>query len=269
MIRRILPGLPALLAVSLAACMDGNVSEPSLRPAFNTGEEGLPREVTVCKVGDAGTSGTFSVSGSPAGVGSYLFGSQVTIEAAASSDLTKCKTVWRSVTSSDPTVTLTVTETSATPTEIIAFSTLPYTTTANSATFTVNFNSGAVVRFTNGDQPPPPPGGEGCTPGYWKARQHHDDWPAPYTPSTQFSAVFANAFPGMTLLQVMQQGGGGLNALGRHTVAALLSAQHPDIDNGLSAADVVNAFNAAFASGDYATLQGIFATLNEQDCDFD
>ncbi len=63
-------------------------------------------------------------------------------------------------------------------------------------------------------------GGEGCTPGYWKQSQHFDSWTG-YSPSTQFSAVFENAFPGKTLLQVLEQGGGGLNALGRHTVAAL------------------------------------------------
>ena len=37
-------------------------------------------------------------------------------------------------------------------------------------------------------------------------------------------AGFDDAFPGMTLLEVLSQGGGGLNALGRHTVAALLNA---------------------------------------------
>jgi hypothetical protein len=46
--------------------------------------------------------------------------------------------------------------------------------------------------------------------------------PAPYAPSTPFSAVFDDAFPGKTLLQVLQQGEGGLTALGRHTVAALV-----------------------------------------------
>jgi hypothetical protein len=64
----------------------------------------------------------------------------------------------------------------------------------------------------------------GCTPGYWKQEQHFGNWQAPYDPSDQFSAHFENAFPGLTLLDVLNQGGGGLQALGRHTVAGLLNA---------------------------------------------
>jgi hypothetical protein len=69
-----------------------------------------------------------------------------------------------------------------------------------------------------------PPGPQGCTPGYWKQPNHFDSWPAPYTPTTLFDTVFADAFPGLTLLDVLNLEGGGLNALGRHTVAALLNS---------------------------------------------
>lgn len=73
--------------------------------------------------------------------------------------------------------------------------------------------------------PPVVVGGEGCTPGYWKQKQHFDSWTnPPYDPDNMFvSAGFDDAFPGMTLLEVLKQGGGGLKALGRHTVAALLN----------------------------------------------
>jgi hypothetical protein len=109
-------------------------------------------------------------------------------------------------------------------------------------------------------------GGEGCTPGYWKQRHHFGSWAAPYTPSTQFSAVFANAFPGKTLLQVLQQGGGGLIALGRHTVAALLNAASSGVDFDLTPADVVAQFNAVFPGGNYEALKNQFEGFNEQSC---
>jgi hypothetical protein len=125
------------------------------------------------------------------------------------------------------------------------------------------------------DPPPPPPptptptppqSGEGCTPGYWKQEQHFGSWTPPYDPSDLFSSVFENAFPGMTLLQVLEQGGGDLNALGRHTVAALLNAASPDVDYDLTVAQVIAAFNAVFPGGDYETLKNRLEAFNEQGC---
>jgi hypothetical protein len=114
---------------------------------------------------------------------------------------------------------------------------------------------------------PSPGGGEGCTPGYWKQPQHFDSWTAPYDPSDTFLSAFGvNAFPGMTLLEVLSNGGGGLDALGRHAVAALLSAASSGVDYDLSVAQVIAGFNAAFASGDYETQKNIFAGFNEQGC---
>ena len=121
-------------------------------------------------------------------------------------------------------------------------------------------------------EPPPPSHGEGtegCTPGFWKARRHLTLWPAPFTPATTFVTVFEDAFPGMTLLDVVSLGGGGLNALGRHTVAALLNAQSPGVDYGMTAADVIAAFNGVFPGGDYSTLTNQFVALNERGCTVD
>ncbi|MFZ2523648.1 MAG: SipW-dependent-type signal peptide-containing protein, partial [Minisyncoccia bacterium] len=70
-------------------------------------------------------------------------------------------------------------------------------------------------------------GKEYCSHGYWKQSQHFDNWSG-YLPTQQFSSVFENAFPGKTLLQVLQLGGGGLNRLGRETVGALLNAGKVD-----------------------------------------
>lgn len=117
--------------------------------------------------------------------------------------------------------------------------------------------------------PPPPPGGDGCTPGFWKQSQHFGWWTAPFTPSTQFSAVFEDAFPGKTLLQVLKQGGGGLKALGRHTIAALLNAASPDVASDATVAQVIAAFNAVYPGGDVEGLKNIFEASNEQGCPLD
>lgn len=73
--------------------------------------------------------------------------------------------------------------------------------------------------------PPPPVGREGCTPGYWKQDQHFDSWKV-YSQGADFDATFGVNFftPNLTLLQALENGGGGLDALGRHAVAALLNA---------------------------------------------
>ena len=109
---------------------------------------------------------------------------------------------------------------------------------------------------------------EGCTPGYWKQPQHFGNWPAPYTPCTPFSDVFENAFPDMTLLDVLEQGGGGLNALGRHSVAALLNASSPDVSYYYTEAEVIDLFNAVFPGSDvaYEALKNEFAAYNEAGC---
>ena len=102
--------------------------------------------------------------------------------------------------------------------------------------------------------------GQGCSPGYWK---NHSAWPAPYTPNTLFSAVFENAFPGKTLQQVLSTGGGGLNALGRQTVSALLNAKALGGRYELSPQSVINQFNAVFPGSDYTTLKNAFEALTD------
>ena len=109
-------------------------------------------------------------------------------------------------------------------------------------------------------------GGEGCTPGYWKQRHHFDSWTAPYTPDTPFADVFEDAFPGKTMLDVLKQGGGGLKALGRHTVAALLNAASSEVSYDLTVNEVIEAFNDVFAGGDYEDLKDYFEGFNEQGC---
>ncbi len=109
----------------------------------------------------------------------------------------------------------------------------------------------------------------GCTPGYWKQDQHFDSWVG-YLPTTKFDAVFDDAFGESTLLQVLNLGGGGLDALGRHTVAALLNSTNPDVngDYPYTTAQVIAAFNAVYPGTKtaYNTQKDLFATANEWGC---
>jgi len=107
----------------------------------------------------------------------------------------------------------------------------------------------------------------GCTPGYWKQSQHFDSWVG-YIPTQLFASVFENAFNTKTLLWTLGNGGGGLGALGRHTVAALLNSANPGVsaDYPYTTAQVVSMFNAVYPGGDYETLKNQFAAANEMGC---
>jgi hypothetical protein len=108
---------------------------------------------------------------------------------------------------------------------------------------------------------------EGCTPGYWKQEQHFGNWPPPYQPTDLFSAYFEDAFPGKTLLEVLSEGGGGLTALGRQTVAALLNAASPKVDFCLCPQKVIDKFNEAFVCDkDFEDLKCFFEKFNERCC---
>ncbi len=111
-------------------------------------------------------------------------------------------------------------------------------------------------------------GGEGCTPGYWKQAHHFDSWTAPYTPDTPFADVFEDVFPGRTLLDVVSRNGGGLNALGRHTVAALLNAASAGVSYDEALADVIGQFNHVppGTKSAYNQLKNSFEAYNEQGC---
>lgn len=111
--------------------------------------------------------------------------------------------------------------------------------------------------------PPPPPGDEGCTPGFW--RNHPQAFPAPYTASTLLGSVFSGLSPtyaNLTLAQALALGGGGLDALLRQAVAALLNAASTDVDYPLTVAQVISLTNAAIASGDYEATKDLFDEYN-------
>jgi len=152
--------------------------------------------------------------------------------------------------------TSTATPTSPTPTSPTASPTSP-TASPTSPT--------ATPTATPTTAPPttPPPGQEGCTPGYWK--NHLGSWPAPYTPSTTLGSVFTGlpaGYASLTLQQALNLGGGGLNALLRQAVSALLNASSSEVDYPLSAAEVISLTNAAIASGMYEATKDVFDQYN-------
>ena len=118
---------------------------------------------------------------------------------------------------------------------------------------------------------PPPPGGEGCTPGYWKQSQHFDSWTAPYDPTDSFNATFGvnvTLSGGTTLLGALQSGGGGINALARHATAALLNAASPGVDSDFTTAQVIALVQDAIAPGGITieAAHQLLAAANEQGC---
>lgn len=263
--RRTSSYLPAAFAAAAALAWGcGPDVAPTAPPNLNIGSGGA--FVEICKIGPAGSWADFTVTATHDTV--LLPSFRLNALPDMCSNGVNVATVWVALNQSDPNSQVTVTETGATPgvsvDQIRAVDMnglqVIYGPT-NAVTVTTNFTNGAIAYFKNLGQQ-----GEGCTPGYWKQDQHFGNWTAPYTPSTLFGSVFSNAFPGKTLLQVLWLQGGGLNALGRHAVAALLDAASPAVDYDLSVAQVISMFNAAYASGNYEATKNIFATFNEQGC---
>jgi hypothetical protein len=110
------------------------------------------------------------------------------------------------------------------------------------------------------------PGGEGCTPGFWKQPQHFDSWPVPTT-TTLAAAGFTNTgLPaGTTLLEALSFQGGptvqdAKNILLRQAAAAYLNSF--DIDYPMTTQEVLDLVNDALASDDRATILAVAATLD-------
>lgn len=168
---------------------------------------------------------------------------------------------WSSSYSLDSIIVTTVPSNGGTPTR-------SKRTGTTSVQVTATPSASIIVTFYNRrSYTPPPRNDEGCSPGYWK--NHTRSWPYPYRPDTKFSSVFENAFPNRTLAQVLALQGGGLNALGRQAVAALLNAQSSNVDYALSTSQVISAFNGVFPGGDYEAKKNWFEDFNLQDCPCD
>lgn len=118
-------------------------------------------------------------------------------------------------------------------------------------------------------------GQEGCTPGYWK--NSPGCWEC-FAPSALFDDVFSvdvelrtggkktNTTDDPTLMQALNANGGGINALARHAVAALLNACDADINYPMSVDQVIAAVQAEVPDGDIQGLKNEFAEYNELGC---
>jgi hypothetical protein len=120
-------------------------------------------------------------------------------------------------------------------------------------------------------------GNEGCTPGYWKnnaIKWGASAWaPTGYNATDKFSDVFGvvitvragnrRTITDPTLLQALQATGGGVDALARSAVAALLNAAHPDINYAIAdPQDVIDMVYEALTSGDPYIINELHGDLD-------
>jgi hypothetical protein len=118
---------------------------------------------------------------------------------------------------------------------------------------------------------------EGLTPGFW--RTHSRFGPAPlsgwpetgYDPLDSYEAIFGVDVPGEpTLLDAVWADGGGVNALMRHSAAALLNAAHPNINYEFSQAEVIAWTQTAILSGNSVLIEStkdLFDAANNRGAD--
>jgi len=131
-----------------------------------------------------------------------------------------------------------------------------------------------------------PPGGEGCTPGFWKNngdKQGASAWCDLFSPSMRISDVFIlneplvirgngkSTITDPTLLQALNANGGGVNAMVRHVVAALLNAcskcVHYPINDPLKIIIMIeDTLNEAPGAYSVEELHSMFAEYNEAGC---
>ena len=115
-----------------------------------------------------------------------------------------------------------------------------------------------------------PPGGEGCTPGFWK--NHPDAWVG-FTTGQTLESVFdvpdALGLDSVSLHSALSFGGGS-GTLGasqillRASVAALLNSASSGVDYPLTTAQVIAQVNAALATGDRDTILDLATDLDNK-----
>jgi hypothetical protein len=108
----------------------------------------------------------------------------------------------------------------------------------------------------------PPPSFEGCGHGFWKKPSRA--WTG-FSRDQTVGAVFTGLPPGiasLTLSDALTQGGGGLNALIRQAIAALLNAENSEVDYPLTTAQVVDMVDDAVANGDEVAIDSLKDTLD-------
>jgi hypothetical protein len=78
-------------------------------------------------------------------------------------------------------------------------------------------------------------------------------WTDPFDPTDLVSSVFSSTAGtpagNQTLIQALENGGGGIDALLRHAVAAVLNAASPDLDYPFEVQAIIDAVNEAISTG--------------------
>lgn len=110
-----------------------------------------------------------------------------------------------------------------------------------------------------------PPPGDSCTPGIWKNLPRKLSlWvEAGVSPNESFDSIFICSSTGLNMGEAVDTKGGQENKLIRFAAASYLNALHPDVDFGLSAAQVIDMFCAALGSMDFNTFDGLY---DDEDC---
>lgn len=239
--------------------------------------------VVLCKTGDAAGSFDFTMTVN-GGASQAIPGGPLVLTGAGDTD---CRTIYTSTVNNAATPDLiTVTETGQTDWALTGVDIDQYfgqfvvyptprldsdadDSPTDGATVYINNDMAKVITFTNDFTPPP--GNEGCTPGYWK--NHSDSWPATgYSPAQILESVFdvpdGLGLDNATLLQALSFTGGpgtlgGAKILLRAAVAALLNAAHPGVDYGMTEAEIIAAVNAALASADRDEMLDLAGDLDE------
>lgn len=148
------------------------------------------------------------------------------------------------------------------------------TTRTPGVTRTVGTTQTPPVTRTVVVTPTVPSGGEGCTPGYWKAPQHHDSWvPTGFTTGQSLESVFnvpdAYGVDNVSLLAAMSFNGGptttdAAKLLLHHAVAGLLNSAHPSVDYDISTADLIADVNAALATNSRNVMLGLKSLIDAE-----
>ena len=262
--RRLLRASVCLAAAVITGCEGANQPlGPSIGgPSLNVGQ--LPPASQLCKVGPAG-SYTFHVQSQ--GIGTLLLGNTFQVAAGQCVEFYQQGADLEQITITEINLPAGTSFNHATS-QSVAWGEYPAGSVVNYPTNSVSveiFNKPWVIRFYNDGPPPPPVNLAGCTPGFWK--NSTGSWVG-YTTGQSFDAVFGvNAFsPDITLLQALELGGGGVNALARHATAALLNASHSGVNYGMTPAQVIAAVQAALSGGDVEGTKNRLAAMNERGC---
>ncbi len=114
----------------------------------------------------------------------------------------------------------------------------------------------------------PPPGDEGCTPGFWKTKPHAAEWDnTPFDQTDIFGSIFASSpADSLTLQEAVSLKGNSFNSLVRHTVAGILNASSPDVEYAFTAQQVIDMFADAMITGDFAGAKALLIAANESSC---